>query len=145
MLELSAKQHECQVRMRLSSTPECMQTPDVFDVFCFTMCWQALREAFATPTSATSSGDGDGTEASTSRQAAPAWNWQKRQAAVDAACAVTTRDHLEGRPEAIQAAFNHSAAIMRLTLSHKDSKSPVAHRVLPLPSNGPVHAESPCQ
>lgn len=108
------------------------------------MCWQALREAFApTKTSLQAShDDGDGVEASTSRQAPGIeWSWEKRQAAVAAACLVTTRDHLEGRTEALQAAFDHAAAIMRLTLAHKDAKNSMAQRAFSTYRNCP----DPCR
>ena len=115
-----------------------VQAQDVFDVFCFTLCWQALRECFASSkiTAAGACENSDGAEASTSRQASgPEWSWDRRQAAVQAACVVTNRDFLEGRPEALQSAFDHAAAVMRLTLGHKDGKTSAAqgkgHNSLP--------------
>eukprot|EP00892_Ulva_mutabilis_P001643 jgi/Ulvmu1/1147/UM107_0021.1 len=133
---VDAKLGLCQLYFRILNSEGC-PAPDVFDVFCFTMCWQALREAFATSVGAStaSNEDGDGAQASTSRQAAGAaaeWSWEKRHGSVSAACLVTTREHLEGRPEALQSAFDHSTAIMRLTLAHKDAKNPIAQRIASL-------------
>lgn len=69
----------------------------------------------------------DGGEAGKSRNApSQEWSWEKRNLAVQAACSVTTKDVLEGRPEALQTSFEHAAAVMRLTLAHKDSKAAAA-------------------
>lgn len=92
------------------------------------MCWQVLRETFTIMKTTSAGGDdADGADAGTSRQAsALEWSWDKRKSAVSAACLVTIRDFLEGRPEALQSAFDHSAAILRITLGHKDSRTPAA-------------------
>jgi hypothetical protein len=100
---------------------------ELFDVFCFTLCWQALRDTMVSSSSKKLPNSGeDDDDAENADDAVPSFSWEHMRSAVAAARHSCQRELLEGRTEALESAFEHCAAIMRLALGHKDSKTAAA-------------------
>jgi hypothetical protein len=96
-------------------------------VFCFTLCWQALRDNFLTarrPLAADDDEDGEPDEQPS------VFSWEPMQEMLTAALSVCNGSLLEGRTEAIETAFEQCSAVMRMSLAHKEGKTPRAKGVL---------------
>lgn len=103
-----------------------VQVEELFDVFCFTLSWQALRDNFLSGKRLPAADeDEDGEPA----EEPAAFMWPQMQEMLSAALPVCNSKLLEGRTEAIDTAFEQCAAVMRMALAHKEGKTPNAKGV----------------
>jgi hypothetical protein len=103
------------------------QVAELFDVFCFNLCWQALRGNFLTAKQGEAAEDDENCE----RADEPAvFSWVSMNEFLTAAHAVCNGNLLEGRTEIIETAFEQCSAVMRMSLAHKEGKTPRAKGVL---------------
>lgn len=119
--------HACITHLELDMV---FQVEELFDVFCFTLCWQALRDNFLSARRPAAAAD-DGEDGEPAEEPA-VFSWPQMQEMLAAARSVCTSQLLEGRTEAIDTAFEQCAAVMRMSLAHKEGKTPRAKGVFHL-------------
>ena len=108
-----------------------MQTGEVFETFCFTVCWQGLRDNCSTGGRSSRSHaaagihtadhdeDMDEDEAAPAGAGSDQGNLAAVQAALCAAPAACTNVGLASKTEALQTAFEQCSSIQRMALAHE--------------------------
>ena len=99
-----------------------LQIKDVFDTFCFTVCWEGLRANCAAGTQAAAQlSDDDGDESMDPGRDATEPDLASVRAALATAPTACKRSGLAGKQDALQCAIEQCGTIMRMLLMD-DSK-----------------------